>query len=241
MAAEGLPDLVDFCLEITTGPGEICIRFPGGTRVCAQFGIETGDHGDIIRGLLAQANAALSPLQPFFMVLDCIKAIVDCIQSIPDCILQLSPEPILSCIPGLIEALTALLALIPQLSVPALIADILDALITGLIAIRNELSAMIRMNLKILAAGTRAAEVGNLELQAVVDCALANMEAQLINKNEGMKPLNRLIGVMNLLLEMIGLRPIPSLDNIENVDDAALAGLDASIKVLETARATIPV
>jgi hypothetical protein len=241
MAVSGLPDLSDFCIELSTGPGEICIRFPGGTQVCAQFGFEIGDNGEIIRSLLAEANAALSPLQPFFNTLDVIKAIVDCIQAIPDCITQFSPEPILSCIPDLVKKLMKLLQLIPQLSVPILIADLLEAIIVGLIAIRAELAAMIRQNLKILAAGTRAAEVGNVELQAVVDCATGNLEAQLINKNASLAPLNRLIGVMNLLLELAGLQPVPSLDNLENVDDAALAGLDASIQVLETARAALPV
>jgi len=241
MAAAGLPDLSAFCIELSTGPGEICIRFPGGMQVCAQYGFEIGDNGEIIRSLLAQVNSALSPLGPFFNVLDCIKAIVDCIQAIPDCVLQLSPEPILSCIPDLIKKLMALLALIPQLSIPALIADILEAIIVGLLAIRAELAAMILQNLKILAAGTRAAETGNVELQLVVDCATGNMEAQLINKNASLAPLNRLIGVMNFLLELAQLPPVPSLDNLENVDDAALAGLDASIQVLEAAKATLPV
>lgn len=236
------PDLADFCIEVQTGAGGLCVRFPGGATLCAQFGVDIGDLGTITRSALGSINAALTPLQPFFNVLDVLVQIVTCMQAIPDCIgPPPNPTKLIDCLPDLVKKLAALLGLIPQLSIPVLVADLLDVMIVGLLALRGELAAMIEQQARLLAAATRASELGNVSLQIVVDCATGNLDAQLVNKQAGMEPLNRLLGVVNALLKLAGLPPIPALDSIGELSADALAGLDASIQALETAKASLPV
>lgn len=240
--ATGLGSLPEFCVPISIGPGQICVTFPGGVTLCAQQGIETGDANQITRSLMGQINSALMPLMPFFNTLDVIKAIIDCIQAIPDCILQLSPEPILSCIPDLVKKLKKLLELIPQLSVPVLIATIIDAVIVALIGLRAELASLIAQQARILAAETRAAQLGNVALRTITDCATENMQAQLANYNESMKPLQRLVGVLNTLLAIAGL---PELDVFpalgEELSTDMFTVLDRIVDGLEIARKALPV
>lgn len=95
--------------------------------------------------------------------------------------------------------------------------------------------------MKIAQAATRAAELGNVQLQTVVDCANANIEAQMKNLGEGAAPVNRLIGVINLFMEIVGLPKLPDLSNLGTDAQAALAPLDAVVEQLKNARAAIPV
>lgn len=237
----GLPDLTDFCVALPI-TGELCVPIVGGATLCAHTGLELGDPGDLTRGLLAQINGALTPLQPFFNTIDVIQAIVDCVQAIPDAIgPPPDPSAIAACIPGLVEKLNKLLQLLPPVSVPAMIRAILDVVIFALIALRADLQRFILEQNAILAAGTRAAELGNVELQLMVDCAQSNLDALLVNRNASLAPLNRLLGLLNLLLELAGLPCIAALGTeISAADQAVLDALDAAIQALEAVKAGIP-
>lgn len=239
--ATGVPDLSVLCIGLDTGPGQLCITMPGGAQICAYYGLETGDYGDITRGLLAQLNTALAPLTPFFQTVDVIKQTIDCLMAIPDCITSLNPQPLAQCIPDLVEKLQKLLALIPQLSVPVMVRDIIDVLIVVLIAYKLDIEELLKQQARILAAATRAAATGNVVLQTSVDCATGDLDAALQNMNDSFQPLNRLVGVVNLLLELASLPALPSLDGLNELSEDVLIGFDLSIQLLETAKAALPV
>lgn len=241
MAISLIPSLETTCIELSTGLGELCIEFPGGAKICASAGVELGDPGEIVKNLLAQVNTALAPLQPFFNILDVLKAMLDCIKAIPDA-LGPPPDPsaIIGCIPGLIKAVDKLLAMLPPLSIPIMVKSILRVIIEGLKGLRAKLLAMIRHAERILAAGLAAAELGNVQLQLVVDCASGNLDAQFENMNAGFAPLNRLIGLLNVLLDLAGLDCIPALSGLLDISEDALAPLDATIALLEQLLALIP-
>lgn len=240
--AAGLPPLADFCVPLSLGPGELCIQFPSGVKLCAQSGFDAGDANEITRSLMAQVNSALMPLAPFFTVLDFVKAVTDFVKGVPEAIATLNPEPIVSPIVDIGKAAAKLLSMIPQLSVPILIKNILEVVVVQMIGLRGELAALISFQTRLLAAGTRAAELGNLELQAVVDCATGNLSAQLANHNAAMAPLNRLMGVINLLLGMAGLPEIELLPSLgEDVSSEVLDVIDGVVDVLEAVVASLPV
>jgi hypothetical protein len=121
-----------------------------------------------------------------------------------------------------------------------LIAGLIDVLLFYLQGFRGQLEAIIAHQARLLAAATRAAELGNVQLRTVVDCANASMDAYLQNLNEGMKPLNRLVALLNLFLQLAGLSPIPDFKNLGDDAEAALAPLDAVIDSLKTVRAGLP-
>lgn len=235
-----LPDLSEVCIDLKVTSQELCITFPGGAEMCVQIpGVP--DPTDVSKQLLAQANAALTPLVPVFNIIDAILALFKCVKAIPD---SLGPPPdptkLAECIPDLAEKIDKLLKLIPQLSIPVLIAGLIDVILFYLEGLRGQLKAIIAAQVRIAAAATRAAELGNVQLRTVVDCAEASMDAYLQNLNEGMKPLNRLVGLLNLFLQLAGLQPIPDLANLGDDAEAALAPLDAVIDSLKTIRAGLP-
>ncbi len=242
MAIALIPSLDTTCVQLVSGNGELCVRFPGGAQICASIhATELGDPGEIAKDLLAQVNTALSPLQPFFNLLDVIKAIFDCVQAIPDA-LSMPPDPsgIIACIPALGKAVDKLLKLVPPIPIFELAKDILRVIITALQGVRAKLSAMLRHLARVLAAGVAAQQLGNLQLQLVVDCAQGNLDAQMENMNAGMAPLNRLIGVLNVLLQLAGLDCIPALSGFGELTANVLAPLDATIDLLQQLLALIP-
>lgn len=234
-------DLSNFCVPLSTFGDELCVEFPGGFNLCAQTGYDLGDPGEVVKGMLAQINTALVPLGPFFNILDVVKAVFACIQAIPD---SLGPPPdptaIIKCIPKLGEAVDKLLKLIPPFPIFVMVKGILNVIITGLMGLKVKLRALIAQVARILRAATAAAATGNVQLQVIVDCANDNMDAQLVNMNSAFAPLNRLIGIVNILLQLAGQDCIPVIGGIGEVSEAVLAPIDAIIELLQNIMAVIP-
>lgn len=238
-----LPDLREFCIDVDVAPGEICITMPGGAEICATLPDLVPPTPDkLIRQLFAQVNAALAPLTPVFNIIDTVVAIFDCIKAIS----TLDPVEIINCIPGLAEKVNALLQLIPQLTIPYIVAGLLDVLIMFMKSQRNQLVRMIELLQRVLNAETAADRPGNIALARVLPCALDDLDKLLLWQNESNKPVNRLIGVVNLFLEIIGLSrfKIPCLGNVfANLVDmtGAIALIDKLIELLGLIRFAIPV
>lgn len=214
-----LPDLRDFCIDIDVAPGEVCLTFPGGSEMCVTLPDLVPPSPDkLIRQLFAQLNAALQPLTPIFNIIDAVVAVFDCIKAIS----TLDPVEILNCIPGLAEKVSKLLNLIPALSLPALVAGILEIIILWLRGMYNQAVRAQQLLQRVLDAETASTRPGNIALANVIPCALDDLDKLLQWQNESAKPVNRLIGVVNTFLEIIGLErfTIPCLGQV-------LADLDA--------------
>lgn len=231
------------CASVAQMPGGLCVSFPGGVSICASVGLRTGDTAAMTENFFAQINAALMPLAPFFNVLDVLQAVFNCIQAIPKAV-AVPPDPtaLPQCIKELGQAIAKLLAMLPPLSVPRLVKGILVALAAALASIKGEIQALILQQARIVAAATLAAEPGNVHLQTVVDCATGNFSVQLENLNASMAPLNRLIGILNLLLKLVPNAPqIPSVADLGNDAAGAVGVLDDAINAINTVAEFIPV
>lgn len=238
-----LPDLSVACIEIKVGKQDLCVTFPGGAEMCVQMpSVSVPDPSELSKQLMAQANAALAPLMPVFNIIDTVIALFNCVKAIPDA-LGPPPDPskLAKCLPDVAKKVSKLLKLIPQLSVPLMIVGLIDVLLAFLEGIRGQLKAVIAAQVRIAAAATRAAELGNVQLSTIVDCANANIEAQMKNLGESAAPVNRLIGVINLFVELAGLPKLPDLSNLGNDAQAALGVLDPLVDQLKAARSAIPV
>lgn len=229
------------CVSVNTTSRDICIRFPVGQEVCAQIpSIGNVDPSELVMALFQQANAALAPLSPFFNILDTIIAIVDVVAAIPKAIVTLSPGELIESLGGLVGAFEKMLNLIPQLSLPILIIDILDALIYFLTAQKTLIERMIAKQERIIAAQLKASQPGQFQLLAVVDCLNANFDVDIANVNEAFSSINRLIGLINRLLHLLGLPCIPSIGSLSGPLEPFLAFLQAIIDVLIAIRSVIP-
>lgn len=238
-----LPDLREFCIDIDVVPGEVCVTFPGGAEICATLpDIVPPQPDKYIRALFAQVNSALAPLQPIFNIIDAIVAVFDCIKAVS----TLDPVEIINCIPNLADKVAALLNLLPQLSLPALIAGLLEVLILYMQGTRNQIVRAIELLQRVLDAETAATRPGNIALARVLPCALDDLDKLFQWQNEANKPVNRLIGVINLFLEIIGLSrfKIPCIGSLL-ADlpqlEAAIDLIDLLIELLRIIRLAIPI
>lgn len=229
------------CLPIQIGDGDHCVTIPGGTQVCVNFpGAIPPTLQELMQQLFAQINTALAPLQPVFNIVDAIIQIFECIKAIS----TLDVEEILACIPGLVEKVNKLLSLVPVLSVPLMIVEIIDCLILFLQGYQQQLQALQEYINRILAAELAAQEPGNVGIQIAVDCANDSVDAFLLYMNETAKPVNRLIGIINFFLELIGLKDqcIPPIGAVAvDVIDPFLTLLQTLIDFLELLRSFIPI
>jgi hypothetical protein len=195
----------------------------------------------ITKNLLTQANAALAPLMPIFNIIDAVLAIKAFAESIPDA-LGPPPDPsvIAAALAELVEKVAKLAALIPQLAVPYMIVDVLDAIITALNGTITNLEIVIVQEARIAAAMLKASEPGNDALLEVVICADSINASVKGGISEGLGPLNSLFGVLNLFLGLIGLPEIPSMDALPEDSAEAIESLRVTVKLLEDLRASIP-
>lgn len=195
------------CVTVTATPREVCVRFPVGAQVCVSMpSVNNADPSELLQALLGQINSALAPLNPIFTIIDAVLAVFDCVKAIPKAITQLNPVPLIECIPSLAEKVMKLLELVPQLSLPFLLVDVIDVIIFFLETMRAQIQTMQARYERILAAATTAADPGNIALANMLDCINANFQADLINLNEQAAPLNRLLGIIDFILELTGLK-----------------------------------
>ena len=151
--------------------------------------------------------------------------------------------------PFLAEKIAELLALIPQLSLVSLVADIIEMLILYFKGIRNQILRQLAYYLRILDAELAATRPGNIALARVLPCALEDFDQLLNWQNSSATPINRLIGVVNVFLEIIGLgklgiplyAPPTSALNLTQEDfEKSVILIDKTIELLVYVRLAIP-
>jgi hypothetical protein len=236
-----IPNLNDICVELTVTPQGLSLTFPGGATVAPEVPDVVPDLFQLSKQLLGQANAALAPLAPIFNILDVALALVQVVNAIPDAIKSLDPGKITDALPDLGKKVAKLAPLVPQLSVPILILGLIDTLLAFLGGLATQLRALIDQQVRIQHAENRATELGNAQLRAVTDCAKHHVDAQLQSLSESTAPVNRLIALLNVFTQLIGLGPLPDLSNLGSDAAAALEPLEDIVKTLKEIRNTIPV
>jgi len=218
------------CIEIPEIPDPFNITLPGGISI---------EHINLMEVI----QPALTPLVPFFNIIDTIVAIFNCVKAIPD---TLGPPPdptaLAACLPDLAEKVNQLLKLIPQLSLPLLIVGIIDLIIDTLNQARTELMHLQQQVQQILGVIDRATDLDDAGLSAIAQCAQANVAQEAANVGKSLAALGKLIGLVNLFLGMVGGPEIPDLSNLAGrpLDDV-VEPLDAIVDVLKTARDAVPV
>lgn len=218
------------CIEIPEIPDPFDITLPGGISI---------QHINLMEII----QPALTPLVPFFDLIDTIVAIFNCIKAIPD---SLGPPPdptvLAACLPDLAEKVNKLLRLLPQLCLPLLLVRLIDLLIDALRQARSELMHLQQQMVQILGAVDRATDLDDAGLMAIAQCAQANVAQEAANVGKSLAALGKLIGLINLFMGMVGGPEIPDLSDLAGrpLDDV-IPPIDAIIETLQSARAAVPV
>lgn len=247
-----LPPIEDACIELDINTGldvrlgidlggldlnALAILFPGAVEFTAQPGVTIPNPGDLTGKFIAEVNAALMPLMPLFDLIDTlllIKGVLDAVKS-------LNPGKIAAKITALLPKLDKLKMMLPALAVPKLLKGIIAMLLLFLYGFRAQLQAIIDAQAKIDLSAARAEALGCLDLKASVDCAQASVDIQFKAMQNSAAPLNRLIGVINLLAGLAGLPEVPTMANLGADASAALAPIDALISILKAMYDALPV
>ncbi|MBN2715581.1 MAG: hypothetical protein JXX14_06975 [Deltaproteobacteria bacterium] len=221
---------IPICIEIPEIPDPFAITLPGGIEL---------EHINLLDIL----QPALTPLVPFFNVIDTIVAIFNCVKAIPD---SLGPPPdptaLAACLPDLAEKVNQLLKLIPQLSLPMTIVGIIDLVIHNLTEVKMVLVHLQRQMVQILEVIDRAKDLDDAGLMAIAVCAEANVAQEAANLGKMLASLGKLIGLLNLFLGMVGGPEIPDFSNLAGQPlDNAIEPIDAIIEVLQTVRSAVPI
>ena len=222
------PNFNTFCFGISTAPGDKCIAMPGGVELCVSIPSMVPLTGaEIVQDLFAKLNTALAPLQPVFNIIDAVLAIFDCIKAIA----TLNPVKIIECIPNLADRINKLLLLIPQLSLPALIKGFLDCLILYLESLLANIERAREYLDRILAAELAGANT-DINLGPIIDCATGDLDELFIFMGEQATPINRIIGIINTFLKLLGAPCIP-LIGAPNLDPGFTILVEKLIEFLE--------
>jgi hypothetical protein len=218
------------CIEIEPLEDPFSLTLPGGIEI---------EHIDLMQVI----QPALTPLMPFFNIIDTIVALFNCIKAIPD---TLGPPPdptaLVECFPDLAEKVNQLLKLIPQLSLPMTIVGLIDLVIKTLKEARDALLHLQNQAEQILNIIDRATDLDDAGLMAIAVCAEANVAQEAANVGKMLASLGKLIGLINLFLGMVGALEIPDLSDLAGRPlDEVIEPIDAIIKALETVRDMVPV
>jgi hypothetical protein len=230
---------------ITVPKRNLCIRMPAGATICANWPLDRVPTAlELAKVIFAAINAALAPLRPIFILFDVIIAIFDCILSIPKSIALLNPGPVISCITKLAQLIATIISMLPPISVIVMVADILDVLVVLLQGLIDQLNKIKAAYQRIVTAELRATQLGNVSLQAILDCEKGNLELEIQDMNESLAPLNKLLAVVGLFMSLIGITALNSIGDVPtdlNQLDAAIEQLQNVKTVVATVRSAIPV
>lgn len=218
------------CLQIPALTPPQQLTLPGGARI---------EHLDLAQVV----QPALTPLMPVFNLVDAVVAAFDCIKAIPETIGP-PPDPtaLASAIPKLAQKVGKLLGLVPQLSLPLTIVGLIDLLIDTLRKTRDQLEHLVASLEAVSAASARALELDDAGLADIALCAEANVAREAANIGKSLGAMGSLVALLNVFLGMVGAPEVPDLSSLAGQPlDQALEPLDGLVRVLEAARAMVPI
>lgn len=217
------------CVEIPALPDPQQLTLPGGVQI---------EH----LNLLQIVQPALTPLVPLFDLVDAIVAVFHCVQAIPDA-LGPPPDPTVlsACLPDLAKKVDKLLRLVPQLSLPILVVQLVDLVTDTVRQARSALLHLQEQAKQMALVAARAAELDDPGLVAIAQCAQANLAQEAANVGKSLASIGKLIGLINLFLGMLGGPQVPDVAQLSGQPlDGAVATLDALLATLTTVRGALP-
>lgn len=174
--------------------------------------------------LLDLVQPAIAPLMPLITAVEAVLAVYNVIKTIPGAILSLSPSEILDAIKDAAAKVLALVSLVPQLSLPFMLIDVLDLIIDVLDQVTQQLNRLQSELDRIDLARERADELGDPALLlGVISCAEGNVSFELANTMSSIQSLGKLFAVLQLMLDILQInRQLPDLDSLgaTSVDEA---------------------
>jgi hypothetical protein len=197
--------------------GCVSLRLPFGVTVGGSAIANPTLTFDPMRGLLGQFAGVLGPYMAIFKIVGFAKDILDAVTAIPDCITQVNPKPLIDKLVKVTQDIDQLLGVLPPVSVPAMIQDLLGALITYLQGLKSQIAGLqaatqVTASLEARASSlisTYPAAAG--ELTQIVQAAIGDTLGMVSALDAQQCAFNELIGTIIILCGLLGLKPPPLL------------------------------
>jgi len=231
------------CLTCVVPPPFLELQLPGGAKLVAGLNSSVvGTSSELARQMFGQINSALAPILPLLDIVDAVTSMTECIKAVPAALVELDPTKLIECAPNMISAVAKVANLIPPLSLPATIKGVLDTLIVALEGMKQDLEGAKLQLDRLLEASTASQLPGNSPLIAIVACATSFYNDVMQYTANAATPLNRLIGLANLLLSLIppGNIQIPCVGGLDGAPQPVIDLLEDFIQVLKIIRSLLP-
>jgi hypothetical protein len=221
----------DLCLTLPAIPTLDKICLPGG--VCLDYiwdsigKIPTA--ADVSLDFFSQIGPAMTPLLPFFNMLDTVVSLFNCVKAIPEAIFKLDPSELIECVPALAQAVDQLLKLIPQLSLPKMIIAIVRNMALLLESIAGDVRYLQSQLARCAAMIDRAADLNDHVLNGFIVCAQADIRGTMSATAEALRGIGSIVLILNILLGLFGGPEIPCFGDL--LDDLDV-GFDSIVTLL---------
>ncbi len=217
------------CIPIPPFPDPFVVPLPGGAEI---------EDINPVKAL----QPALTPLMPFFDIIDALVATYACLKAIPAA-LGPPPDPsaLASALPDLAKKLSKLLGLLPQVALPRTIVRIVMLVVATLRIVRDQLVHLQTQLKQIEHVVDRAKQLNDPRLMAIAACARGNVAQEAANVGKGLASVGRLLGMVNLFMGLIGGPKVPDLSAVSGSSlDESVPRLDELVHVLEGVVALVP-
>lgn len=222
----------DLCLTLPAIPTLDKICLPGG--VCLDYVWDSigkiPSAADVSLDFFSQIGPAMTPLMPFFNMLDVVVQLFNCLKAIPDAIIKLDPAELIQCIPALAEMVDQLLKLIPQLSIPKMIIAALNNMALLMESVAADVRYLESQLQRCADMIDRAAQLGDHVLNGFIVCAQADIRTTMGATAEALRGMGSMVLILNLLMGLFGGPEIPCFGDLMN--DNLDAGFDELVSLL---------
>ena len=194
------------CLDLPAVPDQLEICFPGGFCLSHIWqGIDKIPTGaDLPLQFFGQIGPAMAFMKPVFTILDTALAIYRCVTAVPDAILKLDPGAIFECMPELVALINELLSLIPQLSLPRMVKQILIGLAQLLEGVASDYQYLLAQYQRVIDEIDRAADLDDVTLNDFLTCRQNTITDTAMSTSEALQGIGRIVLLANVLIGLFG-------------------------------------
>jgi hypothetical protein len=185
------------------------------------------------QALLAALSPAMAAIRPALMVLDAVLALFKVIQKVPTLVLG-DVEGFVSALADAAEKVGKLVGLVPQVSVPIMMNDLVGVMAAFCTGMAAELRAVGSVITQATALRAQAMAAGDAALTAAADCALAQGNAALAHLGASMGPFGSLLDLGSAFLGMI-----PGGKSLPGAPDLAGSTAEQAAEALEQVGAVL--
>lgn len=214
------------CIPIQPPPPPLRLRLPGGIEIVGAPISPSGIVSELlnVQSMLLAAMPAIAGIMPVMNIINAVIAIKDTIVAVPLLFVG-DIQGFTDALEKLFEAMAAVGAMVPQLSIPVMAFDIIAIIAAALRVMETQLETAVGM----IEQATALAEQGesmippNPDLILAAVCLEQQAEGLLAHTIAALGPIATIIGIVQLLMDLVpGLPALPELGDLsgEALDDA---------------------